>query len=151
MTAGHTPTSYTAEVPVRWSDMDVFQHVNHARMVTLLEESRIDWLRGVDPEVAAAMFQNSVVAHLDVRYRTPLTHHDSPLSVTMWLERVRTVDLTIRYEVRAAGAGRRLSGPRSWPPPSSRSATRTPRACAGSPPRSASSWHRGCTRPAADR
>lgn len=103
MTAGHTPTSYTAEVPVRWSDMDVFQHVNHARMVTLLEESRIDWLRGVDPEVAA-MLQNSVVAHLDVRYRTPLTHHDSPLSVTMWLERVRTVDLTIRYEVRAAGA-----------------------------------------------
>jgi acyl-CoA thioester hydrolase len=24
--------------------MDVFQHVNHARMVTLLEEARIRWL-----------------------------------------------------------------------------------------------------------
>ena len=29
---------------VRWSDMDVFQHINHARMVTLLEEARIPWL-----------------------------------------------------------------------------------------------------------
>ncbi|MFC4602465.1 acyl-CoA thioesterase [Rhodococcus kronopolitis] len=102
MTAAPTLPSYTAEVPVRWSDMDVFQHINHARMVTVLEESRIDWLRSVAPDLAT-MLQQSVVAHLDVRYRTPLTHHDSPLSVTMWLERVRTVDVTIRYEVRAAG------------------------------------------------
>ena len=35
---------YDAFVTVRWSDMDAFQHINHARMVTLLEEARIDWL-----------------------------------------------------------------------------------------------------------
>ncbi|KAF0964967.1 hypothetical protein MLGJGCBP_01839 [Rhodococcus sp. T7] len=35
---------FHAEVEVRWSDMDVFQHINHARMVTLLEEARIPWL-----------------------------------------------------------------------------------------------------------
>ncbi|MET4609646.1 acyl-CoA thioester hydrolase [Rhodococcus sp. PvR044] len=97
------PVSYRAEVPVRWSDMDVFQHVNHARMVTLLEEARIDWLRSVGPE-ASELLGTSVVAHIDVRYRSPLTHADSPLSVTMWIERLRTVDVTVRYEVRAATA-----------------------------------------------
>ena len=34
-------TGYLVKVPVRWSDMDVFQHINHARMVTLIEEARI--------------------------------------------------------------------------------------------------------------
>ena len=33
------PRRFHAKVDIRWSDMDVFQHVNHARMVTLLEEA----------------------------------------------------------------------------------------------------------------
>ncbi|MFE3291006.1 acyl-CoA thioesterase [Rhodococcus sp. NPDC059234] len=103
MSSPSDPVAYRAVVSVRWSDMDAFKHINHARMVTLLEEARIDWLQAVDPE-AAALLQSSVVAHLDVRYRSPLTHSDAPLAVTMWLERVRTVDLTVRYEVRAAAA-----------------------------------------------
>ena len=29
-----TEHGYLVKVPVRWSDMDVYQHINHARMVT---------------------------------------------------------------------------------------------------------------------
>jgi acyl-CoA thioester hydrolase len=97
------PAVHRTAITVRWSDMDAFKHVNHARMVTLLEEARIDWLTSVDPEVAA-LLRNSVVAHLEIRYRTPLAHADSPLQVSMWLARVRSADLTVHYEVRAAGA-----------------------------------------------
>ncbi|MFF0816491.1 acyl-CoA thioesterase [Rhodococcus sp. NPDC003318] len=97
------PAVHRTRIAVRWSDMDAFKHINHARMVTLLEEARVDWLASVDPDVAA-MLRNSVVAHLEVRYRTPLTHADNPLEVSMWLDRVRSADLTVRYEVRAAGA-----------------------------------------------
>jgi acyl-CoA thioester hydrolase len=28
---------FVAPVPVRWSDIDMYQHVNHATMVTILE------------------------------------------------------------------------------------------------------------------
>ena len=35
MTRLHVP------VPVRWSDLDAYEHVNNARMLTLLEEARI--------------------------------------------------------------------------------------------------------------
>lgn len=97
------PAVHRTRIPVRWSDMDAFKHINHARMVTLLEEARVDWLASVDPDVSA-MLRSSVVAHLEVRYRTPLTHADTPLEVSMWLERVRSADLTVRYEVRAVGA-----------------------------------------------
>lgn len=97
------PAVHRTRITVRWSDMDAFKHINHARMVTLLEESRIDWLTSLDPEVAA-MLRSSVVAHLEIRYRTPLTHADSPLEMSMWLARLRSADLTVHYEVRAAGA-----------------------------------------------
>ncbi|MGH8967810.1 MAG: acyl-CoA thioesterase, partial [Actinomycetes bacterium] len=36
--------SYVTKVLPRWSDMDVYGHVNHARTVTLLEEARIQLL-----------------------------------------------------------------------------------------------------------
>ncbi|MDH6284265.1 acyl-CoA thioesterase [Prescottella agglutinans] len=102
-----TPTTavntYTSRVVVRWSDMDIFKHVNHARMVTLLEEARIDWLFSAGPEIAN-LLEASVVAGVELRYRTPLKHSDSPLAVTMWIEKLRSVDVTIRYEVRSAHA-----------------------------------------------
>ena len=31
---------FVTPVPVRWSDIDMYQHVNHATMVTMLEEAR---------------------------------------------------------------------------------------------------------------
>jgi acyl-CoA thioester hydrolase len=33
---------FAVEVAVRWSDMDSYGHVNHARTVTLLEEARTE-------------------------------------------------------------------------------------------------------------
>jgi len=38
-------TGFTAPVHVRWSDIDMYQHINHATMVTILEEARIPFLR----------------------------------------------------------------------------------------------------------
>src|SRR6516225_9075023 len=40
---GVTP-GFVAAVPVRWSDIDMYQHVNHATMVTILEEARVPFL-----------------------------------------------------------------------------------------------------------
>ena len=39
------PVGFTAPVHVRWSDIDMYQHINHATMVTILEEARIPFLR----------------------------------------------------------------------------------------------------------
>ncbi|WP_255466158.1 acyl-CoA thioesterase [Nocardia sputi] len=97
------PRRFHAKVDVRWSDMDVFQHVNHARMVTLLEEARIPWLFE-DGRPTAPLREGCVLADLHVRYRGQLRHEDTPLDIAMWIEQLRAVDFTIGYEVRAAGA-----------------------------------------------
>jgi acyl-CoA thioester hydrolase len=96
------PERFHTKVEVRWSDMDVFQHINHARMVTLLEEARIPWLFE-DGRPTATLRSGCVLADLHVRYKSQLRHEDTPLDVAMWIEQLRAVDFTIGYEVRANG------------------------------------------------
>ncbi|WP_353360158.1 hypothetical protein [Mycobacterium sp.] len=38
-------SGFVAPAHVRWSDIDSYQHINHATMVTILEEARIPFLR----------------------------------------------------------------------------------------------------------
>lgn len=97
------PRRFHTAVHVRWSDMDVFQHVNHARMVTLLEEARIPWLFE-DDRPTVALRDGCVLADLHVKYRGQLRHDDTPLDIAMWIEQLRAVDFTVGYEVRAATA-----------------------------------------------
>ncbi|MEU4313170.1 thioesterase family protein [Nocardia sp. NPDC024068] len=103
MVAAAPARRFHTSVHVRWSDMDVFQHVNHARMVTLLEEARIPWLFG-DDRPTVALRDGCVLVDLHVKYRSQLRHEDTPLDIAMWIERLRAVDFTVAYEVRAAGS-----------------------------------------------
>ena len=96
-----TEHHFHTKVEVRWSDMDVFQHINHARMVTLLEEARIPWLFA-EGRPTLSLRDGCVIADLHVRYRGQLRHDDTPLDVAMWITQLRAVDFTIGYEVRAA-------------------------------------------------
>lgn len=95
------PPTFHTKVEVRWSDMDAFQHINHARMVTLLEEARIPWLFA-EGRPTLSLRDGCVIADLHVRYRGQLRHEDTPLDVAMWTTQLRAVDFTIGYEVRAA-------------------------------------------------
>ncbi|WP_454163994.1 acyl-CoA thioesterase [Gordonia iterans] len=95
--------AFVAHVPVRWSDMDAFGHINHARMVTLMEEARIQWLLSAGEEYAP-LIKSAMIVHVEIRYQAQLRHDDSPLSIAMWIKGHRSVDFTIGYEIRAAQA-----------------------------------------------
>lgn len=94
--------SFTTPVHVRWSDIDMYQHINHATMVTLLEEARIPFLR--EPFGATIETIGLLIAEVSIAYKGQLRLVDSPLQVTMWSKRVRAVDFTIGYEVRSLNA-----------------------------------------------
>ncbi|MCV7173302.1 acyl-CoA thioesterase [Mycobacterium manitobense] len=97
-----TAVGFTAPVHVRWSDIDMYQHINHATMVTLLEEARIPFLR--EPFGDNITTIGLLIAEVNIVYKGQLRLVDSPLQVTMWSKRVRAVDFTIGYEVRSVGA-----------------------------------------------
>ena len=93
---------FVAPVHVRWSDIDMYQHVNHATMVTLLEEARIPFL---SPAFAPDILTTGLlIADVRITYKGQLRLVDSPLQVTIWVKRLRAVDFTLGYEVRSVGA-----------------------------------------------
>lgn len=98
------PVGFVASVPVRWSDIDMYQHVNHATMVTMLEEARVPFL---SPAFAVDITSvGLLIAEVKVTYKGQLRLTDSPLQITMWVSRLRTVDFTLGYEVRSVHAAR---------------------------------------------
>jgi acyl-CoA thioester hydrolase len=92
-------TGFVAPVPVRWSDIDMYQHINHATMVTILEEARVPFLR--EPFGGDITTIGLLIADVRVSYKGQLRLVDSPLQVTMWVKRLRAVDFTLGYEVRS--------------------------------------------------
>ncbi len=78
------------------------QHVNHATMVTLREEARVDFLR--EPFAADVTTIGLLIHEVRVLYKGQLRLADSPLQVRIWTQRLRAVDFTLGYEVRARGA-----------------------------------------------
>lgn len=82
---------------MRWSDMDVFGHVNNARTVTLLEEARTELLfREGGPKVTGGV----VVARLSVHYRAPLVYSRTPVALRLWVSDLRAASFDLDYEVR---------------------------------------------------
>lgn len=84
----------------RWSDMDVFGHVNHASMVTLLEEARVPLLFGTPERPGlASLARGVVVVSLSVDYRAPVVVSGGDIGVELWLRQLRAASMTIDYVV----------------------------------------------------
>lgn len=92
---------FTVDVPVRWSDMDSYGHVNHARMVTLLEEARSELLfREMPRRGFGEITDGIVVAKLSVEYLAPLGYDDGPVRVELWVTEIWAAWFELRYTVR---------------------------------------------------
>src|SRR5699024_2260219 len=67
-----------------------------------LEEARVPFLSpAFGPTITTT---GLLIAEVRIAYKGQLRLADSPLQVTMWVQRVRAVDFTLGYEVRSVGA-----------------------------------------------
>ena len=120
---------FVVDCPVRWSDMDVYGHVNNARMLTLYEEARVALMFGTARESGITSFEAGIViARHEIDYLRPVDYAD-PVRIELWVEELRPSRFTIGYELfdkdevasrarsvcvpfdLAAGRPRRLSDP----------------------------------------
>jgi acyl-CoA thioester hydrolase len=101
--------TFVVEVPVRWSDVDMYGHVNHARTVTLLEEARTELLFNEMPRRGhGRMPDGMVVYRLSVDYLAPVLHGAGPVAIEMWTSDVRAASFVLHYTMRAPGGDKRL-------------------------------------------
>lgn len=99
---------YRVEVPLRWSDMDAYGHVNNVQFLRLLEDARVlgfvEWF-GQDRSLVD---EGVLVARHEIEYIAPLTFRHAPIAVDMWCTKIGGAGFDLGYEVRdpeGVGAG----------------------------------------------
>jgi acyl-CoA thioester hydrolase len=89
---------FVAHVAVRWTDQDVFQHVNHAVAVTLLEEARIQLVFDEAAAAGVSRFATGLlVTELSVDYKRQISYRSRRLRVAMTVDDMRAAAFRIRY------------------------------------------------------
>lgn len=100
------------DVALRWGDMDAYGHVNNVRIVSLLEEARIQAFgvptgTGADGQAAPVTLLDGVpdtvqtlIAEHRVRYRRPLQYRNVPARVWVWVAAAKGASIEVAYSVR---------------------------------------------------
>ncbi len=91
---GHFP------LHVRFSDVDVYGHVNNVKYFEYLQESRIPLMRDLVEHLPGAGDTRVVVAQTDVDYKVPILFRPEPYDVWSRITHVGTRSFTIESEIR---------------------------------------------------
>ena len=90
-------------VQLRWSDPDVYGHVNHARALSLVEDARLAMAAEV-PGTAPGRQPDIILARLEVDYLRQLYYRVGELlAVRTWVTRLGTKSFTARQELHQDG------------------------------------------------
>jgi acyl-CoA thioester hydrolase len=92
--------TYRVEVPLRWSDMDAYGHVNNVQYLRLLEDARVIGFREWFPDRPTLLDEGIVVSRHSIEYRAPLTYRAAPVEVDMWVTSVHGAGFDLGYRVR---------------------------------------------------
>jgi acyl-CoA thioester hydrolase len=90
---------FVYDVAVRWSDMDVYGHVNNARFLTLYEEARVAmFFTGARAHGLTSFEEGIVIARHEIDYLRPVDY-GHPVRVEMWISELRPSRFTVAYEL----------------------------------------------------
>jgi acyl-CoA thioester hydrolase len=82
----------------RFSDVDIYRHVNNVKYFEYFQESRVDYVFGLFD--GGESWGAHVVARTDVDYFAPILFRLEPYAVHSWISRVGERSLTVTSEIR---------------------------------------------------
>jgi len=92
-------TRWVQDVAVRWSDKDVYGHVNNARFLTLYEEARVAMFFTGAREHRLTSFEDGIViARHEIDYLRQVDY-GHPVRIEMWISQLRAASFTVSYEL----------------------------------------------------
>ncbi len=87
-------------VPMRWSDMDAYQHINNVAFLGYFEMARVDlFFDHPTHDEKTGLRRGIVVAAHEVRYKRSVIYDAEPLEVQVWVSGVRAAAFTCHYEL----------------------------------------------------
>ena len=90
---------YSVDVPLRWSDMDAYGHVNNVQFLRLLEDARVTGFQQWFGEDRSPLKRGVVIARHEIEYLAPLDFRHAPVSVDMWVTQISGSSFNLGYEV----------------------------------------------------
>lgn len=91
---------YTVAVPLRWSDMDAYGHVNNVQFLRLMEDARIKAFQEWFGPRNNLLSSGCVVARSEIEYLTPLSFQHDGVAVDVWVSRIGGATFDLGYEIR---------------------------------------------------
>jgi len=93
--------AFTTTVPIRYRDVDPWDHVNNAVFATYMEEARSEYLDTVFDERIGT--RNFVLANLELDYHAPVTYDGDGVEVAVRTAELGESSLTLVYEISKDG------------------------------------------------
>lgn len=88
-------------IPLRWRDLDAYNHVNNSVFLTFLEQARIEWFDSL-PGPWRTPEGEPILAAATVNFRRPIQYPET-LRIRLMAERVGNSSLTVSHRITAAG------------------------------------------------
>ena len=87
------------DLHVRFSDVDVYGHVNNVTYLEYFQEARISFMSHIMRGVESAHDVNAVVARAQVEYLRPVVHRGEPYRVNSWISRLGGRSMVVESEL----------------------------------------------------
>ena len=91
---------YRVQVPLRWSDMDAYGHVNNVQFLRLLEDARVVGFEEWFGHGRSLLDDGVLVTRHEIEYLAPLAFRHAPVVVEMWCTRVAAAGFDLAYDLR---------------------------------------------------
>ena len=93
-------TRHRYELHVRFSDVDVYRHVNNVKYFEYYQEARLAFLGSLGRLDGVGSDFSVVVARMGVEYRKPILFRAEPYVVETWVTRVGTSSYILGSEIK---------------------------------------------------
>src|SRR5690625_6708248 len=93
-------SEFIIKLPVRWGDMDAFNHVSNVVYLRYIEDCRGQWMQSV-PSRWQRADTGPVVANININYRRPLYWPETP-EATLAPDPPGRSAIRLLHEIRAA-------------------------------------------------
>ena len=95
--ANAMPLLAALTIPVRWRDLDAFNHANNSTYLTWIEETRLHWMANLPGEWMNASY-SPLLAAVHVNYRRAVNWPAS-IIVELYCERLGKTSVTIAHRI----------------------------------------------------
>ncbi|MBB2903068.1 acyl-CoA thioester hydrolase [Kineococcus radiotolerans] len=93
------PHAVSVPIPLRWSDMDAFGHVNNTAFLRFFEDARFSAFPAAGVEVGGQVSTRAMLAvRHEVEYRSPLIYGRHRLTIDIWATRLGTSSVDVAYQ-----------------------------------------------------